>query len=187
MVSVPASFYPWVLLVALQVFMPNLSFLGHLAGILAGTLEYHGALDALFVRDSFLVYLESLPVLRKITALESFVGTSTTQLGACGQRLRAESSSSSYSPVMASLRKCLGTVAKFLRDLLETLLVCVCGRNCRLRDWNASRFWPRRARNDATERGVIRPPEFYDGALYEDDDEEEEEEEREPLALSRLV
>eukprot|EP00499_Haloplacidia_sp_CaronLabIsolate_P012519 CAMPEP_0196781966 /NCGR_PEP_ID=MMETSP1104-20130614/10463_1 /TAXON_ID=33652 /ORGANISM="Cafeteria sp., Strain Caron Lab Isolate" /LENGTH=293 /DNA_ID=CAMNT_0042152197 /DNA_START=98 /DNA_END=975 /DNA_ORIENTATION=- len=35
--NVPTKLYPWVLLVLLSVLMPNISFLGHLCGILVGT------------------------------------------------------------------------------------------------------------------------------------------------------
>lgn len=38
MVKVPAKLYPWVLLIGLQLLMPNVSFLGHLTGILSGYL-----------------------------------------------------------------------------------------------------------------------------------------------------
>jgi len=46
-VEVPARVYPWALLVALQVLVPNVSFLGHLSGVLVGTLQAHGALNCL--------------------------------------------------------------------------------------------------------------------------------------------
>ena len=86
--SVPASVYPWVLLVVIQVVMPEISFRGHLAGIISGTLEYHGVLDVLFVGDSFLAYLESLPMMRKLVELHSYVGTTHGR----GQRLGTETS-----------------------------------------------------------------------------------------------
>ena len=175
--SVPAFVYPWVLLLALQLIMPNLSFLGHLAGILTGTLEYYGVIDVLFVGDSFLIELESLPMMRKLVSLESFVVTTHGS----GQRLRAESSSSS---LFQSIRKVITIVLKFLRDILETILVFICGRNCRLNNVNI-RFWKRRTSNDI-EFGIIRPPAFYERTLYANDDTVNEEEEREPLA-SRIV
>lgn len=39
MFTVSNMWYPWVLMVVLQLFMPHLSFLGHLSGILAGTVQ----------------------------------------------------------------------------------------------------------------------------------------------------
>jgi membrane associated rhomboid family serine protease len=42
--SVPTRWYPFVLMLALQLLLPNVSFLGHLAGIAAGLLHVAGAL-----------------------------------------------------------------------------------------------------------------------------------------------
>lgn len=42
--SVPTRFYPWVLMAALQFLLPNISFIGHLAGVLVGLLHCSGAL-----------------------------------------------------------------------------------------------------------------------------------------------
>jgi rhomboid domain-containing protein 1 len=41
LIQVPSHLYPWALLVVLQIFMPNLSLVGHLSGILVGTLQYY--------------------------------------------------------------------------------------------------------------------------------------------------
>ena len=155
--SVPASVYPWVLLLVLQLIMPNLSFLGHLSGILNGTLEYHGVLDVLFVSDSFLADLESRPMMRKLVGLHSYVGA--TQISG-RQRLRAETSIS-FSFVFQSMRKYFCALSKFVKQ-------------------SCSRFWTRRSGNDNIESGVIRPPEFYDDNNMYDD------EELEPLE-SRMV
>ena len=35
-VNVPTKYYPWAMLIALQVLMPNISFMGHLCGLLIG-------------------------------------------------------------------------------------------------------------------------------------------------------
>jgi len=177
--SVPSYAYPWVLLIFLQLVMPNLSFLGHLAGILNGTLEYYGALDVLYVGDSFLVYLESLPLMSKLVALDSFVGTTQGS----GQRLRAESS-----PLDSFFRKARYVLSKFMEciiKIIETMLACACGRNRRVADINF-RFWRRFTRNDTIEYGVIKPPEFYDGAFDENDRIYDDEDEREPM-VSQIV
>jgi membrane associated rhomboid family serine protease len=47
-VEVSSRAYPWALLLALQFMMPHVSFLGHLSGILIGTMQCRGSLDALF-------------------------------------------------------------------------------------------------------------------------------------------
>ena len=54
--SVPTRLYPWVLMGLLQVLLPNLSLLGHLAGLFAGSLHAAGALNWT---------LPSLPALRR--------------------------------------------------------------------------------------------------------------------------
>ena len=60
--EVPAKLYPWALLVALQILIPNVSFLGHLSGILMGTLQAYGGLNFLFPSYDFIRRLEtSLP------------------------------------------------------------------------------------------------------------------------------
>lgn len=45
MFQVPTKLYPWVLLIVLQFMMPNISFLGHLSGILTGGLYAAGWLQ----------------------------------------------------------------------------------------------------------------------------------------------
>jgi len=47
MFNVPSTAYPWGLMVVLQMFMPNLSLLGHLSGILCGTFQVYGMLDSI--------------------------------------------------------------------------------------------------------------------------------------------
>ena len=42
--SVPTRFYPWVLMAALQFILPNISFIGHLSGVLVGLLHVAGVL-----------------------------------------------------------------------------------------------------------------------------------------------
>lgn len=42
MMEVPARYYPLAALVAIQVLIPGVSFLGHLAGLLVGAMEYYG-------------------------------------------------------------------------------------------------------------------------------------------------
>lgn len=42
---IPSTAYPWALMVVLQMFMPNLSLLGHLSGIICGTCQSYGLLN----------------------------------------------------------------------------------------------------------------------------------------------
>lgn len=46
--EVSSKAYPYALLVAIQFIMPHVSFLGHLSGIIIGTMQCHGVLDRIF-------------------------------------------------------------------------------------------------------------------------------------------
>jgi len=51
--NVPAKLYPWVLLVILSLLLPNISFLGHLSGILVGVLFVSGFCNLIIPSISF--------------------------------------------------------------------------------------------------------------------------------------
>ena len=51
--SVPATIYPWVLLIIMSLIMPNVSFLGHLSGIFVGILALSGLLSILIPSKEF--------------------------------------------------------------------------------------------------------------------------------------
>jgi membrane associated rhomboid family serine protease len=72
-VSVPAVYYPWVLLVVLQVILPNLSWMGHLVGILTGTMQCRGLLwNYLMPSEHVFRDMESWPSLAVITTRPSY-------------------------------------------------------------------------------------------------------------------
>jgi membrane associated rhomboid family serine protease len=132
--SVPSFLYPWVLLVILQMFMPNLSFLGHLSGIMTGTLQYYGMFEFLLVGESFMTEMESWNSLRCLVRISNFVATPTSS-----SPLHQEPTA-----LLQSLHRGVWIVAKFVRDVLETFVVCIFGQghslnaNIRLGGWNAS-------------------------------------------------
>lgn len=123
--SVPSYLYPWVLLVILQMFMPNLSFLGHLSGIITGTLEYYGMFQFLIVGESYMVEMESWGCLRCLVRLPNFVPTPTTS----GSPLHQEPFA-----LLQSIRRGVWMIIKFVRDVLETFFVCIFGRGHRLNE-----------------------------------------------------
>lgn len=131
--TVPAYLYPWALLVVLQVVMPNLSFVGHLSGILTGALQSYGVLDILFVSDNYLQEMEKWSSLRLLTSQPNFVATPVS-LGQEG---------SQRDPV--SLRRALGNglrvVGTFLKNIIETIVVCIFGRGSAAND-NIQLGWP---------------------------------------------
>lgn len=160
--SVPSSIYPWVLLVALQIIMPNLSFLGHLAGILTGTLQWHGLLDGLLLGETFLMELEAMEVVRPLISMRGFVAT-TQGIGGGpsggGQSIGGNSSSSFGSFGGRSLYNVYNLVVKCIQDTFETLVVCIFGRGSRL-NMNI-RLWPRSpSTSDRTDRAFGRPPHY---------------------------
>ena len=69
--SVPSKLYPWVLLLIMQVIIPNVSFLGHLSGILVGTFQAHGGLAYLHPSPAFLRELESRGHLERCPAVQA--------------------------------------------------------------------------------------------------------------------
>ncbi|KAL4560635.1 hypothetical protein LXL04_032788 [Taraxacum kok-saghyz] len=57
--NVPAKLYPWILLVAFQLLMTNISLLGHLCGILSGFAYTYGLFNFLIPGSSFYSGIES--------------------------------------------------------------------------------------------------------------------------------
>jgi membrane associated rhomboid family serine protease len=61
--EVPSRLYPWLLLIVIQVVLPGISFLGHLSGILVGTLMVNGGTDWL---------LPSIALQKRLEETQSF-------------------------------------------------------------------------------------------------------------------
>jgi hypothetical protein len=66
-------------LIVLQVIMPNISFAGHLAGIMAGTLQLKGF--AMSPSEAVLRRLDDSALVRRLTLLPSFVPTTSASIG----------------------------------------------------------------------------------------------------------
>lgn len=122
-VNVPTQFYPWALLVALQVFMPNLSFLGHLSGIITGTLQHYGLLGVMTIgRD-----VDEWPASQRLARIPGFVSATDH---------RHFQDPEAFIHLMNS--GCL-SVGKVIGYVLETLSICIFGRGHR---WNSNiRLW----------------------------------------------
>jgi len=75
---IPAKYYPWFMLVAIQFLMPNISFVGHLSGVLCGTLQSGGHLRFIMPGIQLLRTTEDSQRLRRIISLPSFITTPTT-------------------------------------------------------------------------------------------------------------
>lgn len=121
-VSVPSYLYPWILLLALQFIMPNLSFMGHLAGILTGTLHSYGTLEGIFIGELYTKEMEGWMLLRTITSVPNFIptpaDTTTTTV------LRDGASSSLGQAIWRAAQ----LILQFIKNVGETLHFIVLGR-----------------------------------------------------------
>jgi len=146
MVQVPAYLYPWALLVVLQIFMPQISFVGHLSGIFVGTLQLYGVLDALILpSDEYLRAMDDWPSLQRMASREGYVRTPTEG-----------SSSISHvrdpSALVSGIRRGVGMLLKLVKDLLETIRVIIFGRG---RGNENIRFSPRTDQEDTSTNALI--------------------------------
>jgi hypothetical protein len=102
--------------------MPNLSFSGHLAGIVAGTLQFHGVLNGLLPSESYLIQMDNhWSTLQWLTSHPSFVPTTsssyttagtTTNMRCCSVFHRALASMQQF----ARERCCRTTVVSSVED-----------------------------------------------------------------------
>jgi membrane associated rhomboid family serine protease len=73
MFNVPSRMYPFILLIILQVVIPNISFLGHASGIIVGLLVVYGSLNFLLPSTDFLLHLETLSIFGPLTKASGYV------------------------------------------------------------------------------------------------------------------
>lgn len=71
-ISVPTKAYPWALLVAIQIMLPYVSFLGHLSGIIVGTLQLHGGLDVLLPSHEFYEQVQTWSFMRAVVESNAY-------------------------------------------------------------------------------------------------------------------
>ena len=116
--TVSSRMYPWALLIVLQFIMPNISFLGHLSGILVGTLQYHGLLSKLFPSHAYLLERETDDRLVVLRRQPGYVSTPETS------PLMGET----VPDVRSSLLASFGCVTLFVRNVCETIKVMIFGR-----------------------------------------------------------
>ena len=92
-VSVPAKLMPFVLLVLLQVVLPGISMMGHLAGVIVGLLAVFGGLDVFMPSEACYEAMESSPQLaglisripsyQRCTGRSLSIGSSSGAMGGC--------------------------------------------------------------------------------------------------------
>ncbi|KAG7033682.1 Rhomboid-like protein 15 [Cucurbita argyrosperma subsp. argyrosperma] len=71
--NVPAQWYVWILLVVFQLLMTNVSFLGHLCGIVSGFAYTYGLLNFLLPGTSFYSAMESSSLLSSCVRRPKFI------------------------------------------------------------------------------------------------------------------
>mmetsp|Transcript_13494 Transcript_13494/g.21042 ORF Transcript_13494/g.21042 Transcript_13494/m.21042 type:complete len:371 (+) Transcript_13494:215-1327(+) len=131
MLTVPSYVYPFVLLLLIQVFMPHISFVGHLSGILTGTLELYGVLDdTLFPSSTYFQTVESSSsnrVVQWIMKHPKYVKTpaTTTNETLGGQVLQQRRTPRM---LIRAIWNGILLLWKFIKDVMETLKVCIFGR-----------------------------------------------------------
>lgn len=116
--QVSSRMYPWALLVVLQFIMPQISFLGHLSGILVGTLQYYGVLDILFPSETYLQECETSDRLGFLRRQPGYAGTPETG----SRRENADID------IRSALFAAFASVALFIKNVCETIKVCIFGR-----------------------------------------------------------
>ena len=148
--------YPWALLVVLQFVMPHISFLGHLSGILLGTLQLHGAMDIFLPTDAYLQHLESLSTLETITSKPGFI-----RMPEMGSPLRG----GEIGGLIAAVVGGLGVLKQLVINIFETIKFCIFGggteANGNIQLLGLPGVW-RSTQNSAIGAGVQDVDELYD-------------------------
>jgi hypothetical protein len=71
--SVPGFVWPWVLLIIIQVFFSNVSFFGHMAGILVGMAYARDWLAPFIPSNPYFTYFEETRILSWMVRIPSYV------------------------------------------------------------------------------------------------------------------
>jgi len=133
LVRFPSYAYPIVMLVVMQLIMPNVSFTGHLCGILTGLLQLFGCLDVILVNDSYLQEMEhNWGLLQFLVSKENFVPTPTNTSGESAVRRDPRI-------LIRGLRRGCQSIASVLCRGRERLQVAIFGRGHQL---NANVYLP---------------------------------------------
>ena len=116
-INVSSKMYPWALLVMLQFIMPQISFMGHLSGILIGTMQFHGSLEIVFPSDQYLKESETLPSLQFLVNQPGFI-----KMPEAGSGLGQREGSAGFFVAVG------GSIALFVKNICETIKVIIFGR-----------------------------------------------------------
>lgn len=159
MFQVSSKMYPWALLVVLQFIMPQISFLGHLSGILVGTLQYYGVLDKLFPSDTYLQECETSERLGFLRRQDGYVNVPEA-----GWRRETPDS------IGVALLTACGCIAMLAKKLCEKIKIIIFGRgaeaNANIQLGELGAAWGSGDANTATATGGA-------GTIQDAEDDEE--------------
>jgi rhomboid domain-containing protein 1 len=117
--DVPAKMYPFVLLVAISLLMPGISFLGHVSGVLFGLLLVYGPATYCLPSDSFLEYLESMALCGCLTKTNAYCRVTGKALVVDGL------ASGGVLGAFTTLIAAIASVLRFIVDLFFTVLAVI--------------------------------------------------------------
>jgi hypothetical protein len=117
--DVPARMYPFVLLVAIQLLMPGISFLGHVSGVIVGLLLVYGPATVALPSPSFLEYLEGSTICGCLSKSNAYVRTTGKTFAVDGL------ASNGVTGACASLVSVVASMCRFIVDLFFTVLAVV--------------------------------------------------------------
>jgi len=150
--SVSSTVYPWVLLIALQIIIPNISFLGHLSGILAGTLQVYGLLDILLPSHEYRIQCDQMDIIRPATSQPNYIKTPIDDPNsATGRNLH---------DLRQAVVRGFESVSRFLQHLFETIKVIIFGSDRRENGHEYAPFMDEEMNPVGNPSGVSRPSNF---------------------------
>jgi len=134
MCSIPSKLYPWVLLVLIQVVLPNISMMGHLAGVIVGYLLVAGVLNVVLPSNDFYTAVEGWEALGGITRASTYVrgtGKSLLSPDIYGSTTSLNYGNRGFSAMAAGSCQCcvdvFGSIYAYVWYVVETLCyICGC-------------------------------------------------------------
>jgi membrane associated rhomboid family serine protease len=121
--KVSSKAYPWAMLVALQFILPQVSFWGHLSGILVGTLQLHGCFRNLFPSTKKWREMEQWPIMQPIQQRANYIAVPNSSV----DYDHDNSNSSTPWPIFASILGLGYILCNLIRNVGQTLRYIIFG------------------------------------------------------------
>ena len=114
--DVPVKVYPWIILVAIQFVMPNISFLGHLSGIVVGLMAVSGIMDLLMPSFEFCAKFETSPCCFNVYKFSNYVPSVDYSLKVASSSQNSEDST--FLKIVGGVKWAFATVWHLISTLL---------------------------------------------------------------------